>query len=303
MLEHAVKPDTAERYNKAVGRFVRWMRDEGEDAVSAKELDLLLCTYFHDCYEAKDGKGKDEANKTMYGIIMYCPELKGRFPYAARTLVAWDKLRPSVPYPPITWDLSVLIAVRLILTGFLRHAIGVLLAFHLLLRGSELVGLRREDIACAGDARVGSEYKGTAVRLRSTKTGPNKFVEITDPVVNELVIGLLRDTAPGEHLFPFSSGNFRRRFKQACSDLGLSSKYVPHSLRHGGATRLSLLGWSVQDIMLRGRWKATDSAMHYIQSGRAMLLSVEVPVRMAECARCLASKLSISISKALSQLH
>jgi len=38
-----------------------------------------------------------------------------------------------------------------------------------------------------------------------------------------------------------------------CRELGLSAAYVPHSLRHGGATRLHMAGVPLDDILMRGR--------------------------------------------------
>jgi hypothetical protein len=41
-----------------------------------------------------------------------------------------------------------------------------------------------------------------------------------------------------------------------------------HSLRHGGATHDYLKGMPFDDVMVRGRWAVTKSAVHYIQQGR-----------------------------------
>jgi hypothetical protein len=71
---------------------------------------------------------------------------------------------------------------------------------------------------------------------------------------------------------------FRRCLKATCSDLGLSDLYVPHSLRHGGATRYRhVLNWSIENILERGRWVSTTSARRYIQSGVAMLMAITAP--------------------------
>lgn len=163
-------------------------------------------------------------------------------------------MNPAVSYPPLSWDLACLIAVKLVVNGLSRYGIGVLLAFDCLLRVGELTALYREDVADSSDIRVGHEYKGMTLRLRSTKTGPNQWVEVHDPTVITYVRQLVAQTRPGDLLFPFSSDVFRRVFKRTCADLDLSSRYVPHSLRHGGATRLCLMGWRMEDILRRGRW-------------------------------------------------
>ena len=61
-------------------------------------------------------------------------------------------------------------------------------------------------------------------------------------------------------LFPYSTSTFRKHFKAACSDLGLSSDYVPHSLRHGGATHDHARGLPLEDILRHGRWASVKSA-------------------------------------------
>ena len=106
-------------------------------------------------------------------------------------------------------------------------------------------------------------------------------------MVRELLRQLLNRVPEGRDQFLFpSTSQFRRCFKQACSYLGLSPAYVPHSLRHGGATHDHLRGLTVEDILRLGRWASTKSARHYIQSGRALLLTMEIP-HVAEMAALL----------------
>src|SRR3569623_1758134 len=87
---------------------------------------------------------------------------------------------------------------------------------------------------------------------------------------------------------PTTSGAFLHR---TCAKLGLSQDYVPHSLRHGCATMLHLLGWTLEDIMLVGRWLSANSARTYIQSGPAMLLDSQIPREIMELGRQLSKRL------------
>jgi integrase len=185
--------------------------------------------------------------------------------------------------------------------GHFRCAVGVVLAFDCLLRIGELVGLRVEDVADAEDARIGVDSVDMTLRLRSTKTGPNQWVVVENPVVKTLVRQLVSTSPPDSFLFPFTASVFRNRFKSACSDLNLSPLYVPHSLRHGGATRLHLLGRPMEDILLRGRWASNKSARRYIQSGKAMLMTMDVPRRVQDLARATSSDLLLLLT--LAQSH
>jgi hypothetical protein len=64
--------------------------------------------------------------------------------------------------------------------------------------------------------------------------------------------------------------------------------YVPHSLRHGGATFDYLRGRTVEQIMFRGRWVAMESARRYIQTSRALLIMLHIPAQLGQTAAMLA---------------
>lgn len=74
-----------------------------------------------------------------------------------------------------------------------------------------------------------------------------------------------------------------------------------HSLRHGGATHDFIRGMTIEWIMFRGRWASSKSARHYIQSGRAVMLSTAVPAAMAALAAKLAPRILFLLT--LSQGH
>jgi hypothetical protein len=57
----------------------------------------------------------------------------------------------------------------------------------------------------------------------------------------------------------------------------------------------------MEDILLRGRWASTRSARRYIQSGRAVLLSMEIPPGLARLAPLLSRNIITTFS--LTQQH
>jgi integrase len=187
--------------------------------------------------------------------------------------------------------------------GHTQYGVATLLAFDCLLRVSELMALRLEDIADAGDARMGSEYRQTTVVIRQAKTGRNQSVTVWSDEVKVLLRPALdaRVRSPRALLFSGGAAGYRRVFKAVCAELGLSERYVPHSLRHGGATRLYLRGERIEDIMIRGRWASTTSARLYVQASKAMLMSVRAPREIARAAVLLAA--DVPHSFALAQLH
>lgn len=278
LLQAAYAPSTRKKYLSAVDSFLSFCLDLGEDPSDLADFDDLLNDYIHHLYMSESGKSK--AHDTVYGVLMLSPELKGHLPVSMLALRGWNKIHPVLSYPPLTWELTVLIALKISVHSW-PLAVATLVAFDCFLRVGELVGLKREDVADSNDARLGVDFKGMALRLRKTKTGPNQWVEVENKDVMCLLRDVVASAKSGKSLFPASTSTYRRLFKSACSDLGLSKSYVPHSLRHGGATRQHLLGKSMEDILLRGRWASTKSARRYIQSGRAILLSMEVPPALA----------------------
>lgn len=254
--------------------FLVWAADEGEDFCDEEELDEVLCEYLHVLLD--NGRGKSVAIKTLYGIIMLMPRFREGLPTAHAVVEGFARLHPSASYPPLTRQLASLLAVELRRFGHADKALAVLLAFEGLLRISEVVGLRVQDVADTRDARLGVAQEGMSLRLRRTKTGTNQFVSILNP----LVVALLRLHIGGRSgdvpLFRFSVAQLRNSFKAVLASLGLHQGYVFHSLRHGRATELFLLGTRIEDILLLGRWASNKSARTYVQSGRALLLSIQV---------------------------
>lgn len=277
MLSWSVSPPTAKRYRQHVKQFIDYcILQEEEDITDEQEFDDLLLDYIHHLYES--GLGKSKASMTLYGIINVLPNLNGKLPKSTQAVKGWHKQVPGRSYPPLTWELAVTIAVQMVRSGHYQYGVGVLLSFDCFLRVSELCNITKEHFADSGDHRISTEHKGTLISLPTTKTGKNQWVEILNPSVITLVRSLVKSTKPKNKLFTFSPATFRRLLHATCADLGLSSLYVPHSLRHGGATRYRhVLKWSIEDIMERGRWAASTSARRYIQSGVAMLMTMSAP--------------------------
>jgi integrase len=300
LIEASISDKTMKKYKDAVVRFLDWCDEHGHDASTMESLDDLVTEYFHNVYEMNDGVGKGLASCTLYGLIKFMPRCEAHLLSAKTSLTGWMKLQPGRSYPPLTWDLTVLIAIHMVQNGHIRHAIATLLAFDCFLRVGELVGLRRKDVADTGDRRMGSEYQGTSLRLKHTKTGPNQWVQVHDRQVVELLRCVVTGTAKADdHLFPFSAAEYRNVFKTSCAQLGLSHRYVPHSLRHGGATRWHLLGHPIEDVLLRGRWSSVKSARRYVQAGRALLLKTTVPPRLAGLAKLFTDNLLLTLSLSL----
>lgn len=290
---------TRERYRKAVRGFVQFCLRTGENATTFDDLDDLLYEYIHFLFSS--GGGKSEATNALYGVIMYLPRARHQLLASQVALRGWHKHCPADSYPPLTWELSVVIAIALVRQGYFAACVAVVSGFDCLLRIGELTQLRREDVVDSDDARLGSGVDGMWIRIRKAKTGRNQLVSVHRPHVKALVGQLVSVSKPNSLLFSLSTQRFRALFKSTCAALGLRNRYVPHSQRHGGATWYHMHGWSLEDVLLRGRWASVKSARIYINAGRALLMGMDVPPALHQLGLTLSRDLSVSFS--LSQLH
>jgi hypothetical protein len=130
-----------------------------------------------------------------------------------------------------------------------------------------------------------------ALRLGITKTGPNQSVTVANPQVQTVLLHYLAGFPflLQQRIFAFSPGGFRLLLRQVADALGVGHiPYVPHSLRHGGATFDYLRGHTVEQIMFRGRWVAMESARRYIQTSRAFLIMLHIPPQLGHTAAAVA---------------
>lgn len=272
----ALNKITVSRYRSAVRQFVEWCIESEVKVDSHDMVDGALSEYFGDYYE--NSGSFDTAKNTLYGLHFCAPELRGRLLRSMLALKGWKRLEPSQSKAPLTWEVVVVMAVTMARSGYVSYGVASILGFHCLLRISEITSLRVMDVASVGDARLGSACGSMALRLAVTKTGREQFVTITDATVATVLSNYLINKPRPSRVFDFSSSSYRRVFGNTVTALGLDGiPYSPHSLRHGGATSCFLSGMSIGDILFRGRWKATESAKTYVQQGRALLLTADVP--------------------------
>ena len=198
-------------------------------------------------------------------------------------LKGWERVKKSTSHPPLTWELTVVIACTLARSGYHSPAVAMLVGFDCYLRVGELTRIRLLDVVMPHDARMGRAHTAMAVCLARTKSGPNQSVSVQNPCVADVLCQWVRalprpaaDSNP--FVFSFSPDLVRRLMRNVCVQLGLgATPYVPHSLRHGGATADFLRAGSIQHVQFRGRWKSMDSLRTYVQTARALLAAQHVP--------------------------
>jgi integrase len=282
LRDAALAPATIRAYSTHYNTFLIYCRTDAMrlERMPAPRVDALLAGYMDHLYAT--GRPFHYAANTMHGVSFRHPRMRMLLGESRLRLRGWNRIRVTHSHPPMTWELAVVFAVTMARSGFHAHAVGLLLGFDCYLRVGELLRLQRRDVVQASDPRVGSVHPSMALRLAVTKTGREQWVSLQDTDVARVLRAWLRHTAPSsapsDLVFPFSSSSFRRLITNTASALGLGHiPYVPHSLRHGGATADHLAGASIEQVMFRGRWKKMESARNYIQSGRALLTKLDVP--------------------------
>jgi integrase len=274
----AYASSTNKRYRDAANGFIQWANVKAniERLSSWYDYDDALFKYFHYLYRM--GKGKALADATFYGLCMICPRVKAFLLSSRLALRGYHRLQPTTPWLPMPWHIAILISCWFARRGRAHYGIGTLLAFDGYLRINELVNLHVNDFAFGTDRRFGNLKDRLFINIRKAKTGVWQGVEILDPHVRQLIKCLIesinRNGDP--RIFPFTDDQYRRALAVACRSLELPH-YVPHSLRHGGATRDYVEGIRVEDIMARGRWAVTKTARRYIQQSRQLLMLADIP--------------------------
>jgi hypothetical protein len=260
LASQALTRGTRRKYLRAIENFLSWATDLGEEPETIADLDELGCEYIDHLYDT--GGARSAASNLLFGLKFFLPGAKSRLHLMTLSVRGWERLQPSVSFPPLTWELCCAMAVKATKSGYSAVGAAMLLQFDCLLRLSELVALRREDIVFEGDPRYPREFKGCLLCLRHTKTGRDQSVTVDDPDVLRLLREHCAGLQPTDRVFGFRPDHYRRVFKRVAASLGLSSRYVPHSCRHGGATRLYQRNpLSIEAIKLRGRWKSTESSL------------------------------------------
>ena len=153
-------------------------------------MDELLADYFQSIFDENEGKGKQKAKDTLYGVQLFLPHARGKMIVSSAIAARWSKSTPVVSYPPLTWELTVLIAVQM--TRHRRADLAALLGFDCLLRVGELMRIRARDVAFPADARMGAEYRVTTLAIPVAKTGKNQSVVVRDPDVIALLRGAVK---------------------------------------------------------------------------------------------------------------
>eukprot|EP00732_Lithocolla_globosa_P002732 Lithocolla_globosa_v1_NODE_1892_length_2270_cov_26.995485.p1 type:complete len:311 gc:universal NODE_1892_length_2270_cov_26.995485:1263-331(-) len=266
-LAGSVAEETKRRYVAEAKLFWKWARQTGGQCENYRDLDELLTDSIMWMYYENSKRGqRQNAICRKAGVEMLLMIPSGNLPGAARALRAWDKIVPGHSPPPLTWDLTMVIAGEMRRRGYRRLACGILIAFCGYLRIGELLALEPSQVDVSFP--IGLRVDG--------KTGRNQFVAIKNKLALSALTWLVSTTSGS--LVGVNYSTMRKVFTETLTTLGLSGYgFTLHSLRHGGATHDFIGGKHLSHIALLGRWESKKSLRRYIQSGRASLVGLQLP--------------------------
>ena len=277
LQELALAPASMNAYATSLRNFLLHSRLSFQQFLTlpARRLDRALAVFIQFSYDSSTPYAY--ASHALHAVAFFRPESKPALFVSRQCLRGWERIKRTVSHPPLTWELTVLIAVSMARSGYHGPAVAVLVAFDCYLRVGELTSIRARDVVMPNDARLGAVHTGMAVCLSKTKTGLNQSVALQNPAVAAVLQRWAARCQDPTFIFPFSPQYFGRVLRSTCVALGLDDRYVPHSLRHGGATADFLKTGSVEHVTFRGRWKSLESVRTYVQTARALLAAQRVP--------------------------
>ena len=277
----AIAASSQVEYDRGVRYFLAWLEEERRGPLrTIPDIDDALCEYAWHVYETMGGRGRSRLHNAIYGIEHYLPRCKGRLVGAYRSERGWRMWNPPSSHPPINWQLTCCLGQQVASMGHVGGGVGILLGFDCYLRVSEIADLRVCDVIQLGE-RVRADTN-VLISLANCKTGRNQSVIVRRPSVATLVLQWRdfvrhRTGDTNAKLFP-DADLFRALFTQGQIVLGWVRDtgaviFVPHSLRHGGASvdYLGLGPTRIEEILFRGRWATMKSTRHYIQTGPALM--------------------------------
>lgn len=269
-------------YRRGVERFMQARKLTYSNLVLLRtaQIDRRFASYLRELYDNEGSMQTGENARN--GLHLWLPRTKNRLRDSHTILHYWARQRTQQSYPPIPRNVVMLVAVSLARRGELHAAVAVLLSFDCYLRVNECLNLTKADVTIPTDRRLGGDiHEKTTIHLRKTKTLDNLSCVVHDPVIARLLHRIVASLpTPASRLFPLTETAYREHhFKGTLRRIGFGHLgFVPHSLRHGGATHDYVIAGMPPDyIVRRGRWASAKSADRYIQQLRAVDMTFLIP--------------------------
>ncbi len=236
----------------------KWCKQSGYATPNNTEAFDRLLSEWAECLWAEGGPRSILGNG-LSGLTHFVPSLKRKLNGAWRLYNAWVRSEPVLQAPPMTLTMVQAMAGWFVDHGHHSAAVGVLLAFDVILRTGELTDLRTTD------STVG--VKCLILVLRDTKIGArlgaHQEVSCRDACLVAKLRAQLQLLPRGSPLIGMSAKAFRALWRRALKDLGIPESYAPYCLRRGGATSLFRHTGSYDRVAEKGRWLSMQAMRGY----------------------------------------
>ena len=277
LRDQVIARSTLTRYEKAVALFFKFIEERGEETPESSErMDELASARIEDLWQ--EGDQRTYAGDLLSGLSHFMESLRGKLPGSWRLFTAWGKAELPCRAPPLSVDICLALIGSALNDNDVALAAAFALAFHALLRTSELVG------ALAGDLSI-DWVEGTGVlNLGLTKGGQRRgvveHVTLSDSYCMRLLALATAQSDRGDQICKRNSRSLARQFTHYINRLGLGNVgYKVYSLRRGGATYWFKRSGSMESTCERGRWQSARSARIYVNDGLLELLELELSPR------------------------
>ena len=269
-----VRKSTLDRYARTFNEFSEYMQQIYTAwPTSAPEFDKVVSEYLEVLWDA--GETKSSAAYTLASIHYFLPQLKHQLPRSWKLKAIWDKL--ELPCQAVPLNPTTLFA----LVGYFHkkqdQAMGLacILGFNAMLRTGELLDLRVENCHFTPS--------GAILHLQNTKGGQRRLIQEETVIIEDHLtlwaLGqLCTNKCPGDFLVGISPSVFRTRWNQMKQHLNIARyRYLPYSLRRGGATWFFHHTGSFSLTMVRGRWQHLKTCKLYLSEAQTALTSLSLP--------------------------
>ena len=240
-------------------------------------------------------RSRRAAAKTLNGLVQRFGWLRSSLVGPGNLIRTWEQLEAVQHHPPMPLKVALACAATALLWNWPRIAVASVLGSFGLLRPSEVIRLRRQDLALPSDHfDEGVLY----IRIGQPKTRHRaavcQHVRVDHPGVACWVADVLHSTPPWRKIWNGSWTAFKSCFDALQEAVLEARPFVPSSLRPGGATFLFRY-WdeNLPKLQWRGRWKSFRMLETCVQE----LGATEVLVRFGPRVRHRVTVLSVCFEK------
>ena len=277
-----IGPRTEQRYQSAIGHVMPFL----ENATHMNQLDEIVEEWIE--REWHRGTPLGLIGDCLCGLHFFWPQAKGWLRGAWKLFRNWRRLEIPQRDPPLP---------RFVVLGLLGYFLDInepemafllALGFHTFLRTGEILKLQVRDVSL-------TPQRG-AVAIRRSKTGIRFNIDESVAILDcnlyrfwELCF-LARALTPSDPIWPHSAAAFRKLFYQGLDLFHLQGlQFQCYSIRRGGATASFATSQDLNQILLRGRWRALAVARLYLEDGQ----SQPTQIQMSRSSKTLLATLSV----------